>query len=46
MLRVMFMGTFPASLAVPVRRHLSVPCEISVSKEVGVISRLSEADVL
>jgi len=46
MLRVMFMGTFPASLAVPVRRHLSVPCEVSVSEEVGVISRLSEADVL
>jgi phosphoglycerate dehydrogenase-like enzyme len=46
MLRVVFMGTFPASLAAPVRRHLSIACEIAVSDEVGVISRLSEADVL
>jgi phosphoglycerate dehydrogenase-like enzyme len=46
MLRIAFMGTFPASLAAPVRRHLSVPCEIAVSEEVGVITRLSEVDVL
>jgi len=48
MLRIAFMGTFPASLAAPVRRHLSIPCEIAVSEEVGVgaISRLSEVDVL
>jgi phosphoglycerate dehydrogenase-like enzyme len=46
MLRIAFMGTFPASLAAPVRRHLSAPCEIAVSEEVGVITRLSEVDVL
>jgi phosphoglycerate dehydrogenase-like enzyme len=46
MLRVAFMGTFAASLVEPVRRRLSVPCEIVVSEEVGMISRLSEIDVL
>ena len=46
MLRVVFMGTFSASLAAAVERHLSIACEIAVSDEVGVISRLSEADVL
>ena len=46
MLRVVFMGTFSASLAAAVERHLSIACEIAVSEEVGVISRLSEADVL
>ena len=46
MLRVLFIGTFSASLVEPVRRHLSIPCEIAVSEEAGVISQLSEADVL
>ena len=46
MLCVGFMGTFPASLVEPVRRRLSTPCEIVVSDEVGLISRLSEVDVL
>jgi phosphoglycerate dehydrogenase-like enzyme len=46
MLRVAFMGTFPASLVEPVRRRLSAPCEIVVSEEVGMISRLSDVDVL
>jgi phosphoglycerate dehydrogenase-like enzyme len=46
MLRVVFMGTFSASLVEPVRRQLSIPCEIVVSEEVGMISRLSEVDVL
>src|SRR5215472_1533339 len=46
MLHVLFMGTFSASLAAPVRRHLSIPCEIAVSEEAAVISQLSEADVL
>src|SRR5215472_4745406 len=46
MLYVAFMGTFSASLVEPVRRNLSIPCEIAVSEEVGMISRLSEVDVL
>jgi hypothetical protein len=44
--RVAFMGTFAASLVEPVRRQLSIPCEIAVSEEVGMIWRLSEVDVL
>src|SRR5262249_12322608 len=46
MLRVAFMGTFPARLVEPVRRRLRTPCEIAVSEEVGMISRLAEVDVL
>ena len=46
MLRIAFMGTFSASLVEQVRRQLSIPCEIAVSEEVGIDSRLSEVDVL
>jgi phosphoglycerate dehydrogenase-like enzyme len=46
MLRIAFMGAFSASLVEPVRRQLSIPCEIAVSGEVGIVSRLSEVDVL
>jgi phosphoglycerate dehydrogenase-like enzyme len=46
MLRIAFMGTFAVSLAEPVRRYLHVPCEIVVSEEAGIISRLAEIDVL
>ena len=46
MLRVAFMGTFPAGLVEPVRRRLRTPCEIAVSEELGIVSRLSKVDVL
>jgi phosphoglycerate dehydrogenase-like enzyme len=46
MLCVVFLGTFPASLAEPVRRHLTTPCEIVLSNEADILSRLSEVDVL
>jgi phosphoglycerate dehydrogenase-like enzyme len=46
MLCVAFVGTFPASLSEPVRRHLTTPCEIVVPNEADIISRLSEVDVL
>jgi len=46
MLRVAFAGTFPASLEAPVRRHLDTRCDIVVSDEAGVISRLADIDVL
>ena len=46
MLRVAFVGTFPASLAGPVRRHLTIPCDIVVSDDADIISRLAEVDVL
>jgi len=46
MLRVAFVGTFPGSLVEPVRRHLTIPCEIVVSDEADIISRFAEVDVL
>lgn len=46
MLCVAFAGTFPASLAEPVRRHLTTPCEIIVASEVDILDRLPEIDVL
>jgi len=46
MLSIGFMGTFSASLVEPVRRQLSIPCEIAVSEEGAIVSGLSEVDVL
>jgi phosphoglycerate dehydrogenase-like enzyme len=46
MLRIAFMGAFSASLVEQVRRQLSIPGEITVSREVGIVSRLFEVDVL
>ena len=45
MLCVALVGTFPASLAKPVRRHLTTPCEIIVAS-VDILDRLPEIDVL
>jgi hypothetical protein len=36
MLQVAFAGTFPASLAQPVRHYLTTPCEIVVADETGI----------
>ena len=46
MLHVAFVGTFTASLEQPVRRHLTVPCEIVVASEADILPRLPEIDVL
>ena len=46
MLHVAFVGTFTASLEQPVRRHLTVPCEIVVAPEADILPRLPEIDVL
>ena len=46
MLRVAFAGTFAASLAEPVRAHLGAPCEVVLADEVGIVSQLSDVDVL
>ena len=46
MLRVAFAGTFSASLAPPVRAHLEMPCHVILADEVGIVSRLSDVDVL
>jgi len=46
MLRIAFVGTFAARLAERVRAHVRTPCDIIVDDESGIISRLSEVDVL
>ena len=46
MLRVAFAGTFAASLAEPVRAHLGAPCEVVLADEIGIVSQLSDVDVL
>jgi phosphoglycerate dehydrogenase-like enzyme len=46
MLKVGIVGTFAASLESAIRRNLSIPCEIVVSDEAGIIARLGNIDVL
>jgi phosphoglycerate dehydrogenase-like enzyme len=45
-LQIAVVGTFPARLEEPMRRHLTTPCEIIVTDEAGIIPRLAEVDVL
>src|SRR5215471_4712199 len=46
MLKVGIVGTFAASLESAIRRNLTIPCEIVVSDETGIIARLADIDVL
>jgi phosphoglycerate dehydrogenase-like enzyme len=46
MLKIGIVGTFAASLEAAIRCNLTLPCEIIVSDEAGIISRLVDADVL
>jgi len=46
MLRVAFAGTFSATLEPSVRARLDVPCAIILGDETGIVSRLSDVDVL
>ncbi len=46
MLQVAFAGTFSATLEPSVRARLRTPCDVILGDEVGIISRLSEVDVL
>jgi phosphoglycerate dehydrogenase-like enzyme len=46
MLKVGIIGTFAASLEGAIRGKLTIPCEIVVSDEAGIISRLADMDVL
>jgi phosphoglycerate dehydrogenase-like enzyme len=41
-----FAGTFPASLEPRVRAHLGTACDVIVADEAGIVSRLSDVDVL
>jgi phosphoglycerate dehydrogenase-like enzyme len=46
MMKVAFAGSFAAQLAEPVRARLSLPCEVIVDDETGIIPRLADVDVL
>jgi phosphoglycerate dehydrogenase-like enzyme len=46
MLRVAFVGALSASFAESVRARLSVPCDILLTEEAGVLSLLPDVDVL
>jgi phosphoglycerate dehydrogenase-like enzyme len=46
MLRVAFAGTFAARLEQRVRAHLTIPCDVVVDDEAGIVSRLGDVDVL
>jgi phosphoglycerate dehydrogenase-like enzyme len=46
MMKVAFAGSFAARIAEPVRVRLSLPCEVIVDDEAGIVSRLGDVDVL
>lgn len=46
MLNVVFTGSFAARLAEPVRVHLTLPCQLIVADEAGILAHLADADVL
>lgn len=45
-MKVAFAGSFAAHLTEPVRARLSIPCEMVVEDEAGIIPHLADADVL
>src|SRR2546426_69685 len=46
MLQVAFAGTFAATLEPTVRSRLGMPCDVILADETGIVSRLSDVDVL
>src|SRR5262245_63069902 len=46
MWRVAFVGTFAATLEPRVRSFLTVPCDVVLSDEAGIVARLPDVDVL
>src|SRR5213594_519245 len=46
MLRVAFAGTFSATLEPTVRARLGMPCDVILADETGIVSQLSDVDVL
>ena len=46
MLRVAFAGTFAATLEPAVRERLTVPCEIVLADEAGIVGKLGDVDAL
>ena len=45
-MKVAFAGAFAAQMAEPVRARLSLPCEVVVDDEAGIVPRLDDVDVL
>jgi phosphoglycerate dehydrogenase-like enzyme len=45
-MKIAFAGAFAARIAEPVRAKLTMPCDIAVDDEVGIIQHLNDADVL
>ena len=45
-MKIAFAGAFAAQIAEPVRAKLTMPCDIAVDDEVGIIQHLNNADVL
>ena len=45
-MRAAFAGSFAVRLVEPVRRRLTIPCEIVAADEAGILHQLGDADVL
>ena len=45
-MKAAFAGSFAVRLVEPVRRRLTIPCEIVTGNEAGILDRLGDADVL
>ncbi len=45
-MKIAFAGAFAARIAGPVHARLTLPCDVVVDDEAGVIARLADADVL
>src|SRR6058998_4438343 len=45
-LQVAFAGTFSATLEPTVRARLGMPCDVILADEIGIVSQLSDVDVL
>lgn len=45
-MKVAFSGSFATRIAEPVRARLSIPCDVIESDEAGIITQLSDVDVL
>jgi len=45
-MKIAFAGSFAARLAEPVRARLSIPCEVIIDDEAGIVPRLADVDVL
>ncbi len=45
-MKIVFAGSFAVQLVEPVRRELSLPCELIAGDETAILPKLADADVL